>query len=321
MKFTKSILSVLMALVMLVPTTVFAGTATAKPMDSSSGKYYSSYDFEIVKATQGKEPVGNTKEFSFTLEPEKKYTLEKYDVTIVKSGETAVNVDFICKNYPTQKLTVTDKKTTNVVELLKGNPYIVSVNCVGALAELNKHDILTAEDFKKVTNKINEHFEIVITKHACQFVTETTDKNVITYCKNCGAIDENKTICFHNNGTNTKPIEKATHFATGTAGVYCNDCKKLMKTVGIKKIQPIINSIKIKKNSAIIRIAQVTDATYEIQYSTNKTMSTSKVVKTKYTSKTIKKLKKGKKYYVRVRACSNGKYSDWSKIKAVKIKK
>lgn len=44
--------------------------------------------------------------------------------------------------------------------------------------------------------------------------------------------------------------------------------------------------------------------------------------------KTIKKLKRGKKYYVRIRTykdvCSNGQtiriYSDWSKKKSVKVK-
>ncbi len=67
---------------------------------------------------------------------------------------------------------------------------------------------------------------------------------------------------------------------------------------------------------------------YEVQYSTSKkfTKKTTKTVKVKKSSKktTIKKLTKGKKYYVRIRTYKtvDGKkiYSDWSKVKNVKVK-
>ncbi|MBE6746813.1 MAG: hypothetical protein E7558_05115 [Ruminococcaceae bacterium] len=65
---------------------------------------------------------------------------------------------------------------------------------------------------------------------------------------------------------------------------------------------------------------------YEVQYSTSSKMKKAKTVKVKKSSKktTVKKLKKGKKYYARVRTYKtvNGKkiYSDWSKVKNVKVK-
>lgn len=67
---------------------------------------------------------------------------------------------------------------------------------------------------------------------------------------------------------------------------------------------------------------------YEVQYSTSKkfTKKTTKTVTAKKSAKktTIKKLKKGKKYYVRVRTYKtvNGKkvYSSWSAVKNVKVK-
>ena len=65
---------------------------------------------------------------------------------------------------------------------------------------------------------------------------------------------------------------------------------------------------------------------YEVQYSTSKKMKSAKTVNAKKSAKktTIKKLKKGKKYFVRVRAYKtvDGKkiYSDWSKVKNVKVK-
>ena len=55
-------------------------------------------------------------------------------------------------------------------------------------------------------------------------------------------------------------------------------------------------------------------------------MKKAKTVKVKKSSKkaTVKKLSKGKKYYVRIRTYKtvNGKkiYSDWSAVKSVKVK-
>lgn len=73
---------------------------------------------------------------------------------------------------------------------------------------------------------------------------------------------------------------------------------------------------------------------YQFQYSTNKKFKkkvtvTKKVTNKKTNSKTIKKLKKGKKYYIRVRAYKtvkvNGKkttrYGSWSNVKSKKVKK
>lgn len=65
---------------------------------------------------------------------------------------------------------------------------------------------------------------------------------------------------------------------------------------------------------------------YEIQYSTSKKFKGAKKVtlKNSATSKTVKKLKRSKKYYVRVRTYKKvGKttcYSSWSKTKTIKIK-
>ena len=66
---------------------------------------------------------------------------------------------------------------------------------------------------------------------------------------------------------------------------------------------------------------------YQIQYSASKYFVSSKTVTVKGAttlSKTVKKLKSGKKYYVRVRSLKkSGKktyYSSWSKEKAVKTK-
>ena len=75
-----------------------------------------------------------------------------------------------------------------------------------------------------------------------------------------------------------------------------------------------------------LKFDKVSASGYEIQYSTNKKFKNKQTIKTVSNKQTIKKLKKGKTYYVRVRAYrydSNGNkvYGQWSQVKSVKIKK
>jgi len=97
------------------------------------------------------------------------------------------------------------------------------------------------------------------------------------------------------------------------------------------KIAPKTTTLTLKAGSKQLTATwkSVSDISgYEVQYSTSKkfTKKTTKTVKVKKSSKktTVKKLKKGKKYYVRIRTYKtvNGKkiYSDWSKVKNVKVK-
>lgn len=87
---------------------------------------------------------------------------------------------------------------------------------------------------------------------------------------------------------------------------------------------------KLKKRSGSkldVTIRKVSDAKgYQIQYSVNSNMKSSKKVLTKSTKKTISGLKSGRKYYVQVRAyrldsAKKKVYGKWSKTKAVTIRK
>ena len=65
---------------------------------------------------------------------------------------------------------------------------------------------------------------------------------------------------------------------------------------------------------------------YAVEYATSKKFSNSDEVYTKKTTVTLKKLKKNKKYYVRVYAIKkddrgDGVYSKYSKKKSIKTKK
>lgn len=98
-------------------------------------------------------------------------------------------------------------------------------------------------------------------------------------------------------------------------------------TVRVNPKDSKVSSLKsTKKGSATVKVAKVSGAKYQIQYSTSKSkIASGKKVTTSSTTKTLKSLKKGKRVYVRVRAYQKVKgttyYSDWSAVKSVKVKK
>ena len=134
---------------------------------------------------------------------------------------------------------------------------------------------------------------------------------------------ENKTIIFNGEIYNHKELRKEllknNKFTTNSTATN-NSAKKLKK--------PKISKLKKKKNTVSIYWDKINTAKgYEISYSTSKKFkkNSTKTIKVKRNKKnaTIKKLKKGKKYYIRIRAYKtlNGKkiYSSYSKVKSVKL--
>ncbi len=122
----------------------------------------------------------------------------------------------------------------------------------------------------------------------------------------------------------------ATVFASGKKTSVCPICGNTT-TQTIKKKTFKISSVKSsKKRTIVVKAPKQTGMTgYQVQYSTSKKFTkkatkTSKVATKKALNKTVKSLKSGKKYYVRVRAykTSNGKtvYSSWTATKSVKVK-
>ena len=105
--------------------------------------------------------------------------------------------------------------------------------------------------------------------------------------------------------------------------------KKITQSTVVKKLSgtKIKKITKAKRSLKIVwkKIKNVNG--YQIQYSTSKKFKKAKLVtvkKAKVTSKTIKKLKSNKKYYIRIRTyiTVNGKkkYSGWSKTKSQETK-
>ena len=100
------------------------------------------------------------------------------------------------------------------------------------------------------------------------------------------------------------------------------------KISGKKTLSKVILQVPKNKKGRklVVRWNAVKDVKgYQLQYALNKKFKKKKSVQTKKTKYTIKKLKKKKTYYIRVRAYKmNGKkkvYGKWSTVKKVKIRK
>lgn len=143
-------------------------------------------------------------------------------------------------------------------------------------------------------------------------------------------------------GTLPSPTKKGYSFAgwytkkSGGTKITANSKVKIKKTTTLyahwKKISVKTTSISklqnLKGKNLKVDIKKVSGANgYQVRYSTKSNMKSAKSVTVKKsTTTTISKLKKGKKYYVQVRAYktdSAGKkvYGAWSKTKNIKIKK
>ncbi len=120
------------------------------------------------------------------------------------------------------------------------------------------------------------------------------------------------------------PSEQSVTNATPTVQVKAENIDKKQKNTSLSKPKAGKGSITLKWKKVTAKGIKG----YEIQYSTDKKfendVKTVNINKTKTTSKTIKKLKSKKKYYIRIRTFkkSGGKktYSSWSKAKNVKVK-
>jgi regulator of sigma D len=120
-------------------------------------------------------------------------------------------------------------------------------------------------------------------------------------------------------------------FATTKQGQTIEKVQKIVKnarTIAAPKIKKLkANKVKGKKASVTVNIKKVKGAKrYVVEYSTNSKFRDYDSVSTKKTTVTLKKLKKNKKYYIRVYATKYDDrgdfvYSKYSKKKSIKTKK
>lgn len=127
--------------------------------------------------------------------------------------------------------------------------------------------------------------------------------------------------------TSNKNIGKAEVTVTGI-GIYSGSAVKSFNIVKPKPAKVSIKKLKRRKKAFFVSWKSVSGISgYQIQYSTNKSFKNAKIItvnKKAAKSKAVKRLKKKKVYYVRIRAYKtvNKKkfYSNWSKYKSVKTK-
>ena len=164
--------------------------------------------------------------------------------------------------------------------------------------------------------------------------------NMVNPCKVCGDKKVVATVKIPATGKHTAAAAKKENVVAATTkkgGSYdlvvrCADCGKVLskthKTTAkiVVKASKVTKATNVKGKKAKITVKKAASVTgYQIQYGTKKNFKGAKAVKTKATTKTLTKLTKNKKYYVRVRTYKvvSGKtyYSSWSGSKTVTIKK
>ena len=163
-----------------------------------------------------------------------------------------------------------------------------------------------------------------------KYALRITSKVGRVYVKLYDSHDNNVTSFDHDLGAKTYTLElkKGTYYlscsnaysySSPSTGTYTFRLRPA--SVSIKRLTPAKKSFKARWKKG-------TGNGYELQYSTSKSfkknVKTVKIRRASTTSKKIKKLKKGKRYYVRIRTFvkSDGKIcrSAWSKTKSVKVK-
>lgn len=164
--------------------------------------------------------------------------------------------------------------------------------------------------------------------------------HTLAICDICG--DEYGELNFanHDGGFEIRNSLTATEENEGYTGdVYCLGCNiKIVEGRAIPKLEkepePIVAVSKVKiskltnskgkKVKVVIKKAEEVTG-YQLTYSTNNKFKKAKTKSVNKNQYTIKNLKKGKRYYIKVRAYKqvDGKiyYGEWSKVKQIKVKK
>lgn len=167
----------------------------------------------------------------------------------------------------------------------------------GSSAKLSKNYI--SKENTKYTAYI-----VLKAKEGYAFDTEILEKS--TYRKNDAAIID---------GTGSY-IVKSTKASITIARAWMTG-KASLAITSVKNTAPETATVKIRSSSMV--------ESYQIQYSTNKKFNNAKKITSQATTVKLTDLKKGKTYYVRVRACKmlggTAYYSPWSDAKTVFIAK
>ena len=225
---------------------------------------------------------------------------EDYTVNFEATKDNIVSKKALASNEEKASL----QKLVTEAESLKKDSYVDSSNKQTAFTNLQTE----LDESKELLNK-----KELTSAEVSEQITHLTE-----------AINAVKALKTKDAATTTAAAPSTTKPATTTTVTNTTTVKAPAKTtVKLSKAKKTSIKVSWKKVSGV--------AAYQIQYSTSKNFKKAKTVKVsaKSTSKVLKKLKKNKKYYVRVRSYkvtkannkSKNVYSAWSAKKALKTKK
>ncbi len=186
-------------------------------------------------------------------------------------------------------------------------------------------------------NKVYPGGTVIVLEKNTQFTAvwspiETTTEPVIVPSRDNTTASATSEITTAATTTTVSTPATTTVTATATVTTTASATKTTAKSTAKKTTKPkktSIKKLKSAKKAITVSWAKISGVKgYQIQFATDKKFTKNKktvtVKKQKTTSKTVKKLKAKKKYYVRVRTYKvvNKKnvYSAWSKVKSVKTK-
>ena len=325
----KKILSIILSVVVIaasvVPFSAFASSInTAQTAEAVSLNTPASATFKVGYTKKGNYDSFvdyDTKYYKFTAPANKYYEFEVtgYENGVYSQGRSGSadiwikdsKGDYVTSAYTNEITGV----TKDACSLKKGETYYIEL-CDEGLDNLSSYyddnDWGYAE--QTLTLSIKEHVHSM-------YVSDKSEYRIYYDCYYCDYYYSKEVECKHKH-TEKSITKEATYWSTGKYNVYCTDCfKTVKKDVKISKKAVKLSSVKAGKKQATVKWNKVSGAkSYQIQYSTKSNFSGAKTVKATGTSKTIKKLKKGKKYYFRVKAVKGSKSSSWSKSKSAKIK-
>lgn len=205
-----------------------------------------------------------------------------------------------------------ETKGVSAMNLKVGEKTLLSYSVIPENAT-NKNIIWTSDNISVAT--VNSDGVITAILKGEATITAKSDDGA--YIKTCAVKVEDKEPMTTGESTTTEDIKNQ----SSEKSTFKNSVVTKPKNTKLKKVKRAKKSLKLSWK----KIKGITG--YQIQYSTSSKFKKAKKItikKAKITSKTIKRLKSKKKYYVRIRTyiTVNGKkkYSNWSKKKSKKTK-
>jgi uncharacterized protein YjdB len=226
------------------------------------------------------------------------YTSSDKKVTVSKTGKVSIPANYVGTVKITVKAGDSTYETASATATIK----------VNAIA-----DTMTVSNLAKDAKTTAQTYSFKVTRKSSGKLSYSSNNTAVTV-KNGKVVIAKNFI-----GKATITVKEA------AAGIYKASSTKFTVTTTLKgtKLSTLTNvkgqkmTVKWAKNASV--------AGYQIQYSTDKNFKKNvksvSVSKASTTSKTISGLKKGSKYYVRIRTNIGKQYSAWSTSKSVTIKK